>query len=76
MTSAWWEHLGEALEEAARYVADQEPTTAGYLSRAAWMVRAIAEEETTDERRCCHHGDRGPRRGSPRRRPGCRRAPW
>ncbi|MHB1498779.1 MAG: hypothetical protein ACYCXN_12830 [Acidimicrobiales bacterium] len=40
MTSAWWEHLGEALEEAAGYVADQEPTTADYLSRAAgWCVR-------------------------------------
>jgi hypothetical protein len=75
MTSAWWEHLGEALKEAAEYVADQEPTTADYLSRAAWMVRAVAEEQGAEELRC-RDGGSGSRRVGSRPRSGCWRAPW
>ena len=49
MTAAWWEHLAELLDEAAEYLADHELSTAGYLSRAAWMARAIGEDEAAGE---------------------------
>ena len=62
MTAAWWGHLAEMLDEAAEYLADQERSTADYLSRAAWMVHAISEEEAADERKRFHSGS-GSRRG-------------
>jgi hypothetical protein len=75
MPPAWWDHLGEALEEAAAYLTGQEPTTADYLSRAAWMVRAIAEEEAAGELRCRYSGS-GARRGGQSRRWSCWRSLW
>lgn len=75
MTPAWWDNLAELLDEAASYLADQERTTADYLTRAAWMAHAIAEEEAIGELRCRKNGA-GSRRGGQSRRVGCWRTPW
>ena len=67
--------LGEVLEATIDYLADHEPTTAGYLARGAWIVRTIAEEETAEERPRPYTGSNSSKRGQ-RRRFGCRRALW
>jgi len=56
MTSSWWEDLAQMLDETAEYVADDERSSAGYLSRAAWMGRAIGEEEAAAEQWHRHSG--------------------
>jgi hypothetical protein len=45
MTSSWWEDMAQMLDEAAEYLADDERSSAGYLSRAAWMGVPLARRK-------------------------------